>query len=309
MSRNRHIARHRATPASPLKTLSQAVTSHAGSIGRPAAVVVAASGLMLGGVALPANAGTTAPVQQATAATEVAPAQSAAPAAAPSAQTASASAAATHTVQSGDTLGSISSNYGVSLEAIFAANGLGWDSVIYPGDVIALSGGAGAAPSAPAPQAQAAPAPQAQLAPAPAEVAPAPADSSTMGITTASSNITVASYSAPASSGKAATIAAAAQSQVGVSQDCTKLVTNALAAAGINFHDWPAGYLSLGSTVSEGQAVPGDLVYYADGGAGVAHIGVYIGGGQAVHGGFNGNQTVVAPVHLGSGPVFIHVGG
>ena len=92
-------------------------------------------------------------------------------------------------------------------------------------------------------------------------------------------------------------------------QDCTRLVSNALAAAGITFHDWPAGYLSLGRTVSARVAVPGDLIYYADGGMGMAHIAVYIGNGQAVHGGFNGNSTVIAPAELGSGGVYIRVGG
>lgn len=112
-----------------------------------------------------------------------------------------------------------------------------------------------------------------------------------------------------ASSGVAATIAAAAQAQLGVIQDCTRLASNSLAAAGINFHGWPAGYLSLGRTVSAAEAIPGDLIYYADGGMGAAHIAVYIGGGQAVHGGFNGNQTVIAPAELGSGGVYIRVGG
>ena len=85
------------------------------------------------------------------------------------------------------------------------------------------------------------------------------------------------------------------------------LATNSLAAAGINFHDWPAGYLSLGSTVSASEAVPGDLIYYADGGMGMAHIAVYVGNGQAIHGGFNGNSTVIAPAELGSGGVYIRV--
>ncbi|MBF4993424.1 C40 family peptidase [Arthrobacter gandavensis] len=111
------------------------------------------------------------------------------------------------------------------------------------------------------------------------------------------------------SSGVAATIAAAAYAQLGVMQDCTMLATNALAAAGINYHGWPAGYLSLGRTVSAAEAIPGDLIYYADGGMGMAHIAVYVGNGQAVHGGFFGNQTVVAPAELGSGGVYIRVGG
>lgn len=103
-------------------------------------------------------------------------------------------------------------------------------------------------------------------------------------------------------------VAAAALAQLGVHQDCTALVSNALAAVGIHFHGWPADYMSLGHVVSESAAQPGDLVYYANGGMGLAHIAVYIGGGKAVHGGWNGGTTAVASVHIGSGPVFIHIG-
>lgn len=106
----------------------------------------------------------------------------------------------------------------------------------------------------------------------------------------------------------AGSVASAALAQVGVYQDCTMLVTNALRAVGIYFHSAPAGYLSLGTVVPASQAQAGDLIYYANGGMGVAHIAVYIGGGMAVHGGFNGNQTVVTTAYLGSGPVFIRLG-
>ena len=85
------------------------------------------------------------------------------------------------------------------------------------------------------------------------------------------------------------------------------LVTNALKAVGINFHDWPAGYMSLGTVVPASQAQPGDLVYYANGGTGLAHIGVYAGNGQAVHGGWLGNQTVLNSANIGSGAVYIRV--
>ena len=110
-----------------------------------------------------------------------------------------------------------------------------------------------------------------------------------------------------ASSNKGAAIYQAALAQLGTFQDCTLLVTNALKAVGINFHDWPAGYMSLGTVVPASQAQPGDLVYYANGGLGFAHIAVYAGNGQAIHGGWNGNQTVVNSVNVGSGPVFIRV--
>ncbi len=58
----------------------------------------------------------------------------------------------THTVESGDTLSRITARYGVPLPAVFALNGLGWNSVIHPGDVILLpSATAGSAPPFQAP--------------------------------------------------------------------------------------------------------------------------------------------------------------
>lgn len=108
-------------------------------------------------------------------------------------------------------------------------------------------------------------------------------------------------------SGKRAAILAAARAQIGVAQDCTMLVTNSLKAVGINFHDWPAGYLSLGPVTTNPQ--PGDLIYYAQGSpGGPAHVAVFSGNGKAIHGGFNGNSTVEFSVNVGSGPVYISMG-
>ena len=139
------------------------------------------------------------------------------------------------------------------------------------------------------------------------EAEPAPAPAAAAPKVTATAAVSTAPAAPVSASGKGAAILSAAYAQLGVMQDCTMLVTNSLAAVGINFHDWPAGYLSMGQTVSAAEAQPGDLIYYADGGAGVAHIAVYAGNGQAVHGGYNGNQTVVFSANVGSGPVFIRV--
>ena len=156
-----------------------------------------------------------------------------------------------------------------------------------------------AAPAAETKPAAQTPAPAAQTkaaTPAPkAETKPAPAAQTKPAATTAPSG------------SKNAAIYQAALAQVGRYQDCTMLVTNALKSVGINYHDWPAGYMKLGTQVSASQAQAGDLVYYANGGTGLAHIAVYAGNGQAVHGGWLGNQTVVNTANVGSGPVYIRV--
>ena len=85
-----------------------------------------------------------------------------------------------YTVASGDTVGSIAARFGVDVNAMLAANGLGAYSVIVPGQVLKLTGppvapvAAPAAVQAPVAQAQAAAAPAVVAAPAPAP-APAPA--------------------------------------------------------------------------------------------------------------------------------------
>lgn len=237
-----------------------------------------------------------------------------------------------YSVVLGDTLGKISSRFGVSVDELVKLNNISNPNLIYVGEVLRIDAAAAAktqttaatvakasvtqttsaqtvvkvdptatvaAKPAATPASAATPAPAAKPAatPAPApkaEVKPAatPAPAATTQV---------------ASSNKAAAIYQAAMAQLGRIQDCTMLVTNSLKAVGINFHDWPAGYMSLGTVVPASQAQPGDLVYYANGGLGFAHIAVYAGNGQAIHGGWNGNQTVVNSVNVGSGPVFIRV--
>ncbi|WP_460464735.1 C40 family peptidase [Arthrobacter pigmenti] len=277
MSKNLQ-ARHRALPS---KSVSKAVTSHAGVIGRSAAALGAASALMLG-LGAPAQAG----------ATDAGSSAGATVSTTASGSGGQSAGAATHTVQAGDTLGKIANEYGVSLNAVVSANGLGLSSVIYPGDTVQIPGasgsaatgstGAGAAASAPA--------------------APAPAGDAGSSVSTMSSGVKEI-----ASSSSASAIVDSAKSQVGTIQDCTALVERALQAAGVSGvgDESVESLLQFGSPVSNPQ--PGDIAYYADGGAGVAHIAVYIGDGKAVHGGWEGNQTVVESVDVGSGPVFYRV--
>jgi LysM repeat protein len=70
--------------------------------------------------------------------TQSASAAAAAPTAiAPAGQVATGS----HTVSTGDTVSGIAAAAGVSVQALLDANGLGWSSIIYPGQTLALPGG------------------------------------------------------------------------------------------------------------------------------------------------------------------------
>jgi peptidoglycan DL-endopeptidase CwlO len=246
------IARHRAevTKTNSLAVIAKAVGDNAGGMGRQAAVIAAASGLVLtSGIA--ANAAQT-NVQRESAPASNLEVQSLAPA------------------------------------AISAASS------------IAISYEKPAVSTTPAPVEAPKPVVEVQ------EAAPA-VDAAPAVETAASVEAAPAAAAKSSASSKGASIAAAAYAQLGVSQDCTMLATNSLAAVGINYHGWPAGYLSLGRTVSAAEAKPGDLAYYKNGGMGLAHIAVYVGNGQAVHGGWNGGTTALFSVNVGSGPVFIRV--
>ena len=247
-----------------------------------------------------------------------------------------------YTVVLGDTLGKISNRFGVSVDQLVKLNKLENPNLIYVGTVLKVSENAAAKAEVSVPKAEATVA-KATVVENTAEKTVAKVDSvqtvlakpvtaaATPKVETpavapkaevkketpvATAAPTVAAKPAApaaaattqaASSNKGAAIYQAALAQLGRYQDCTMLVTNALKAVGINFHDWPAGYMSLGTVVPASQAQPGDLVYYANGGTGLAHIGVYAGNGQAVHGGWLGNQTVLNSANIGSGAVYIRV--
>ncbi len=252
----RAIARHRAevTKTNSLAVIAKAVGDNAGGMGRQAAVIAAASGLVLtSGIA--ANAAE-ANVQRESTSASTLDVKSAAPA------------------------------------TISAAS------------TIAISYEKPAVSTTPAPVAKAKPVVKVQSTPERGQAA----GGAGLGVAAKASAQPAAKAPAAVGSGFGATVVSAAYAQIGVAQDCTRLVTNSLASAGINYHGWPAGYMSLGRTISAAEAQPGDLAYYQNGGAGLAHIAVYVGNGMAVHGGWNGT-TALQSVNVGSGPVFIRVGG
>lgn len=113
---------------------------------------------------------------------------------------------------------------------------------------------------------------------------------------------TVKSADVPAGVG-AQGLVSAALAQLGTNQDCTDLVQNALAAIGATQRRDQGGYdhgvsdfYQYGTPVTDGNYAPGDILIWA----GAPHVAVYIGNGQAVHGGWQGNQTVVAEYYYPS---------
>lgn len=297
-NRGRHCAE-----SSIWTSIAKAAPSKARTVTGTAAAVLAGSGLMFG-MAAPAQASAVINEAPAPAASTFA-APAAQPAVAPAAETPAPAAAVTHTVVSGDTLSEISAAYGVSLDSVLALNGLSLTSIIYPGDVITVSGEAAAAPAAAAAPVETYVPAETYTAPAQA-AAPAAAYTDPGTYTGYDSNVTTQAVTpapAAAASGAGAIMLSSAYAQLGAMQDCTILVEQALRAAGHSVGDLaPAQLAAYGTPVSNPQ--PGDMIYYANGGAGVPHIAIYIGDGQAIHSGMNGNQTVIATANLGSGPVY-----
>ena len=89
----------------------------------------------------------------------------AAPAPAPAAAASPAPTTTTHTVVAGDTIFAIAQQHGTTADALLAANGLGGDSIIYPGQSIVIGTAPATSAAAPAPATSA---PAAPATPAPA---------------------------------------------------------------------------------------------------------------------------------------------
>ncbi len=224
MSNSSSLGRHRAVqaPVNPLTALSKAVTSNAGSVGRQAAAVVAASGLVLA-AGLPAHGSSTAEreVQSSSSLSVTAP------------ETAAVSAAATAAVS-------------FEREAVTVAPApVVVEAPVVEAPVVEVPAAAPVVRPAVAAPAAPAPAPMqvaAVAAPAPAPAAPAPAPKPEV-----------------PSSGIGAALVGSAYSQIGVAQDCTAMVEKALRSVGKSVGDLaPGQFFQYGDVV--GTPAAGDLV-------------------------------------------------
>ncbi|ASN18653.1 NlpC/P60 family protein [Arthrobacter sp. YN] len=228
----------------PFISISKAVASNASGAGRQAAVIAAASGLVLTG-SIAAHAAE-APVQRDSSPATVAETVSA------DAPTQVVTALATATV-----------NFERPAVASVAAPVIEKPAPVAPAPVAKKAAVTTAAAKAPVAKAAAA---------APAAAVPAPA-----------------AAAAPAVGGVNAAMVASAYAQIGIMQDCTAMVERALGSAGIPVGDLgPMQFMNYGKVVSSPQ--PGDMIVQS------GHVAIYIGNGQAISGGINGNQTGIHPI-------------
>lgn len=120
----------------------------------------------------------------------------------------------------------------------------------------------------------------------------APKATPTTSATPVATTAPVAAPPAPpvaAASGHGAALVASAYSQIGQRQDCTAMVERALGSIGIITGDIaPNDFFRYGAVVGSPQ--PGDILISA------GHVGIYVGNGQMISGGFNGSSTVLHPI-------------
>jgi peptidoglycan endopeptidase LytE len=65
--------------------------------------------------------------------------------------------------------------------------------------------------------------------------------------------------------------------------DCSGFTSYIYSRAGISLPRTAAGQYSVGFAVEKSDLQPGDLLFFAGGGSGIDHVGIYAGNGQMVH--------------------------
>ena len=259
MSSHAHGRRRAATvQTNPITALSKAVSSNAGMVGRQAAVVVAASGLVLA-AGLPAQAASVSTDRQALESTPL-------------------------NVVAGDVKAPADATFALDLEAPSSISGAD-----YRAQVAAEEAAAQAAQEQQEQQAAAERAAASRVAAAPA-----------VGVQTASSTPAAPAADAVAPGNVAAGLVASAYGQIGVAQDCTAMVENALRSVGKSVGDLaPAQFFQFGAVV--GTPAPGDLVITG------GHVAIYVGNGQVISGGLNGMNTGLHSLSDLPGASFVRV--
>jgi peptidoglycan endopeptidase LytE len=168
---------------------------------------------------------------------------------APVVAAAPAAGASTYIVCSGDILGSIAQRYGTTVEAIKAANGLSSD-MLQIGQNLIING-SGAAPA----------------------VSPT--------VSRSGDSVTGAEVVAKASQYLGTPYRYGGTTPAGF--DCSGFTQYIFAQFRISLNRTAAAQYSNGYAVSKSELQAGDLVFFACGGYGISHVGIYCGNGNFIH--------------------------
>jgi cell wall-associated NlpC family hydrolase len=275
---------------SPLSALSKAVSSNAGLVGRQAAVVAAASGLVLA-AGLPAHGASTEDrVVQSSSSLSVTTDQAVVVSAAVTASVSferQAVAVVEAPVVEAPVVEAPAAQAPVVEAPVVETPVVEAPVVEAPAAPVVVPAAAAPAPAPVVVPAAAAPAPAPVVVPvapaAPAPVAPKPAPAADA-----------------SSSGVGAALVGSAYSQIGVAQDCTAMVETALRSVGKSVGDLaPGQFFQYGDVV--GTPAAGDLVITA------GHVAIYVGNGQVISGGLNGMNTGLHSLSDLPGASFVRV--
>jgi peptidoglycan DL-endopeptidase RipA len=83
--------------------------------------------------------------------------------------------------------------------------------------------------------------------------------------------------------------------QINVGEDCSCHTMLVYAEFGISLPDSPAAQYGYGSPVN-GAPAPGDLVFWAEGGGGITHVGIATGNGTAIDANVAGGVVQETPI-------------
>ncbi|WP_413486258.1 LysM peptidoglycan-binding domain-containing protein [Brochothrix thermosphacta] len=181
--------------------------------------------------------------------------------------------ASTHTVKSGDSLGKIASQYGVSVSYLVNRNNLSNANDLSVGQVLQLKGAASSSVT-------------------PKPTTPKP--------TTPTTTYKPSKPSAPSTSGLSFnTLFSFAQQFSGTPYvwggttpsgfDCSGFTQYVYGNSGVSLNRTAGDQMNQSTKISEGQAKPGDLVFFSyNGGSSIDHVGIYMGNGQMINAQNNG---------------------